>query len=136
MNLRSSCPSLRFLTHDMFVPGRKRRLLPALSETLHPWALRPFVQQKGNRLPPDRMACVKNGDFETTKLSILCLWQVFAQSVGEGIITSMVLFFIPFAAFHDAVDADGANLTDHKAFGVTVASILIVAVTIRVSEVT
>ena len=59
--------------------------------------------------------------------------QVFAQSVGEGIITSMVLFFIPFAAFHDAVDADGTDLVGHKSFGLVVASILIVAVTIRVS---
>ena len=45
----------------------------------------------------------------------------------------MVLFFIPFAAFHDAVDADGTDLVGHKSFGLAVASILIVAVTIRVS---
>ena len=45
----------------------------------------------------------------------------------------MVLFFIPFAAFHDAVDADGTDLVGHKAFGLAVSSILIVAVTLRVS---
>lgn len=46
----------------------------------------------------------------------------------------MVLFFIPYAAFHDAVDAAGTDLAGHKAFGLTVASILIVAVTIRVRK--
>ena len=58
---------------------------------------------------------------------------MFGQSVGEGIITSMVLFFIPYAAFHDAIESDGTDLVGHKAFGLTVASTLIVAVTIRVS---
>ena len=55
------------------------------------------------------------------------------QSVGEGMISSIVLFFIPYGAFHDAVRPDGTDLVGHKALGVTVASILIVAVTLRVS---
>ena len=59
--------------------------------------------------------------------------KVFAQSVGEGIITSMVLFFIPYGAFHDGIKPDATDLASHKALGVTVASILIVAVTLRVS---
>ena len=59
--------------------------------------------------------------------------KVFGQSVGEGIITSLVLFFIPYGAFHDAVRPDSTDLSGHKAFGLVVCSILIVAVTLRVS---
>lgn len=60
--------------------------------------------------------------------------KVFAQSVAEGIITSLILFFIPYGAFHDALKPDGTDLAGHKALGVVVASILIVAVTLRVSN--
>ena len=58
---------------------------------------------------------------------------MFAQSVAEGIISSLVLFFIPYGAFYDAVKPDGTDLAGHKAFGLVVASTLIVAVTLRVS---
>ena len=66
-------------------------------------------------------------------LDLLFNKKVFAQSVAEGIITSLVLFFIPYGAFQDAMKPDGSDIGGHKAFGVTVASILIVAVTLRVS---
>ena len=46
--------------------------------------------------------------------------------------TSLVLFFIPYGALHDGIKPDGTDLTSHKALGFTVASILIVAVTLRV----
>ena len=65
---------------------------------------------------------------------MVCNLQVFAQSVAEGIITSLVLFFIPYGAFHDAVKPDGLDVVGHKAFGCVVASTLIVAVTLRVSH--
>jgi phospholipid-translocating ATPase len=60
--------------------------------------------------------------------------KVFAQSVAEGIITSLVLFFIPYGAFVDSIQPDGTENSGHKEFGVAVASILIVAVTLRVSR--
>ena len=59
--------------------------------------------------------------------------KVFAQSLAEGVITSAVLFFIPYGAFHDAIQPDGTDLAGHKSFGVVVASALIIAVTLRVS---
>ena len=58
---------------------------------------------------------------------------MFAQSVAEGIISSLILFFIPYGAFHDALRPNGSDLTNHKAFGVMVASALIITVTLRVS---
>lgn len=69
-------------------------------------------------------------------LDLLFNKKVFGQSVAEGIITSLVLFFIPYGAFHDAIKPDGTDLVGHKAFGCVVASTLIVAVTLRVSPVT
>ena len=67
-------------------------------------------------------------------LDLLFNKKVFAQSVAEGFITSLVLFFIPYAAFQDAMQPDGSDISGHKAFGFTVASILIVTVTLRVSK--
>ena len=58
--------------------------------------------------------------------------RVFARSVAEGIVSSLVLFFVPYCAFYDAVKPDGLDIAGHKAFGCVVASALIVTVTLRV----
>ena len=58
--------------------------------------------------------------------------RVFARSVAEGIVSSLVLFFVPYFAFYDAVKPDGLEIAGHKAFGCVVASALIVTVTLRV----
>ena len=52
----------------------------------------------------------------------------------EGIVTSVVLFYVPYAAFYNAIRSDGEEIVSHHAFGCTVASILIVTVTLRVSN--
>ncbi|XP_061173157.1 phospholipid-transporting ATPase ID-like isoform X1 [Saccostrea echinata] len=57
--------------------------------------------------------------------------KVFAFSAGEGIITSLVLFFIPYFAFKYGVHYDGTDLTDHQSLGCAVASTLVVAVNLR-----
>lgn len=46
-----------------------------------------------------------------------------------------MLFFIPYGAFHDAVGPDGTDLADHKVLGVTVATCLIIVVTLRVCKI-
>lgn len=58
--------------------------------------------------------------------------KVFAQSVLEGFLTSLVLFFIPYGAYQDAINSEGLDVSGHKAFGLVVASCLIVTVTLRV----
>jgi magnesium-transporting ATPase (P-type) len=58
---------------------------------------------------------------------------VFAESIVEGVITSLILFMFPYAAFTGLTGSNGKDLADHKSFGFTVASILIVVVTVRVS---
>lgn len=59
--------------------------------------------------------------------------KVFAWSIAEGFITSLVLFFIPYGAFHDGLGSSGTDLADSQSFGVVVASILVVAVNLRVT---
>jgi len=58
--------------------------------------------------------------------------KVFVRSVIEGIVSSLVLFFMPYFAFYNAVKPDGRDIAGHKAFGCVVASSLIVTVTLRV----
>jgi hypothetical protein len=59
--------------------------------------------------------------------------KVFAWSIAEGIVTSIVLFFIPYGAFHDGLSTSGSDMADSQAYGVVVASILVVAVNLRVN---
>ena len=58
--------------------------------------------------------------------------KVFALSVIEGIFSSLVLFFVPYLSFHNAIKPNGHDLAGHKAFGTIVSSSLIVTVTLRV----
>jgi len=60
---------------------------------------------------------------------------VFAQSIGEAIVTSLLLFFIPYGALSDAVNSGGIDIGNHTSFGFLIASILIITVTLRVSVV-
>ncbi|XP_048732030.2 phospholipid-transporting ATPase ID-like isoform X2 [Ostrea edulis] len=57
--------------------------------------------------------------------------KMFAFSAGEGIFTSIVLFFIPYFAFKYGVHYDGTDLSDHQSLGCAVASTLVVAVNLR-----
>jgi len=58
---------------------------------------------------------------------------VFAQSVGEAIATSLLLFFVPYGALSGAVNVSGGDVAGLTSFGFLIASILIVTVTLRVS---
>jgi len=58
--------------------------------------------------------------------------RVFAESAAEGIMSSVVLFFIPYAALQDAVQANGTDDSGLQSFGTVVASILIIVVSLRV----
>lgn len=62
--------------------------------------------------------------------------RVFAESAAEGVISSVVLFFVPYAAFQDAVKANGSDISGLQSFGTVVASILILVVSLRVGGVT
>ncbi|ESN96530.1 hypothetical protein HELRODRAFT_68049, partial [Helobdella robusta] len=57
--------------------------------------------------------------------------KIFLQSVLEGFLTSLVLFFVPYGAYQDAIEPNGLDVSGHKSFGLVVASCLIVSVTLR-----
>ena len=60
--------------------------------------------------------------------------RVFSWSVIEGIVSSLVLFFIPYGAFVHSIDQDGIDKADLQSFGTVVAATLVVAVNLRVSD--
>lgn len=57
--------------------------------------------------------------------------KVFAQSVMQGIISSFIIFGIPFAAFSSQTDQFGIDLSDMRGVGVSVATCLIWGVTLQ-----
>ena len=59
--------------------------------------------------------------------------RVFSWSVIEGILSSLILFFIPYGALLNSADEDGIDKADIQSFGTVVAATLVVAVNLRVS---
>lgn len=57
----------------------------------------------------------------------------FLKSVAHGIITSFVIFFVPYGAFYEAIGAEGVNLDGHQLFGTVVSTILVLVVTAQVA---
>jgi len=60
--------------------------------------------------------------------------RVFAQSIGEAIVTSLLVFFVPFGALSGAANSTGVDISNRTSFGFLVASVLIVTVTLRVRK--
>uniref|UniRef100_A0A2C9JYJ6 Phospholipid-transporting ATPase n=1 Tax=Biomphalaria glabrata TaxID=6526 RepID=A0A2C9JYJ6_BIOGL len=57
--------------------------------------------------------------------------KVFSWSVAEGVISSLVLFFIPYGTFLMGVDSNGQDVTDVQSFGTVVAAGLVLTVNLR-----
>lgn len=56
----------------------------------------------------------------------------FLFSVMHGIISSIVLFFIPYGAMFYDVDSSGKDVSDFQSFGFAVATILVIVVNLQV----
>lgn len=63
---------------------------------------------------------------------LLFNYKRFFISLLHGILTSMVLFFIPFGAYLQTVGQDGEAPSDYQSFAVTIASALIITVNFQV----
>ncbi|XP_687715.4 probable phospholipid-transporting ATPase IM isoform X1 [Danio rerio] len=50
----------------------------------------------------------------------------------QGVYTSFILFFIPYGAFMPAVRDDGAQISDQQAFAVTIATSLVIVVSVQI----
>ena len=57
----------------------------------------------------------------------------FLFSVMHGIISSLVLFFIPYGTMFQSVDAFGKDAADIQSFGFAVATILVIVVNLQVN---
>lgn len=57
----------------------------------------------------------------------------FLKSVAHGIVTSFVIFFVPYGAFSNAVGPEGVNLDGHQIFGTVVSTILVLVVTAQIA---
>ncbi|GAB1604721.1 phospholipid-transporting ATPase ID-like isoform X1 [Argonauta hians] len=69
--------------------------------------------------------------YEPGHSNLLFNKKLFLWSVAEGIVTSLILFFIPYGVFGSSVSSEGLDISDHQSLGVVVASTLVVAVNLR-----
>jgi len=60
---------------------------------------------------------------------------VFVFTIIEGVFAAVIIYFIPYCIMQHSVQPDGRELADHKTFGVVVESVLTIAVTLRVGNI-
>ncbi len=68
------------------------------------------------------------------QLGILFNRKEFLFSVMHGIISSLILFFIPYGAMYQGVSPDGKDAADLQSFGFAVATILVIVVNLQVKK--
>uniref|UniRef100_A0A8D1R2U5 Phospholipid-transporting ATPase n=1 Tax=Sus scrofa TaxID=9823 RepID=A0A8D1R2U5_PIG len=57
----------------------------------------------------------------------------FFICVAHGIYTSLALFFIPYGAFYNAAGEDGQYIADYQSFAVTMATSLVIVVSVQIA---
>lgn len=57
----------------------------------------------------------------------------FFICVAHGIYTSLALFFIPYGAFYNVAGEDGQHVADYQSFAVTMATSLVIVVSVQVT---
>lgn len=70
--------------------------------------------------------------YEPGQLNLLFNKREFFICIAQGIYTSVLMFFIPYGVFADATRDDGAHLADYQSFAVTVATSLVIVVSVQV----
>ena len=70
--------------------------------------------------------------YEPGQKGVLFNRKEFLFSVMHGIISSLVLFFIPYGTMYQSVNADGKDAADIQSFGFSVATILVIVVNLQV----
>lgn len=73
--------------------------------------------------------------YEPGQLNLLFNKREFFICIAQGIYTSVLMFFIPYGVFADATRDDGAQLADYQSFAVTVATSLVIVVSVQVRSV-
>ncbi|NXK68101.1 AT8B2 ATPase, partial [Sylvietta virens] len=70
--------------------------------------------------------------YEPGQLNLLFNKREFFICIAQGIYTSILMFFIPYGVFTDATRDDGAQLADYQSFAVTVATSLVIVVSVQI----
>lgn len=71
--------------------------------------------------------------YEPGQLNLLFNKRKFFICVVHGIYTSLVIFFIPYGAFYDVAGEDGQHIADYQSFAVTLATSLVIVVSVQMA---
>ncbi|CAH2274037.1 probable phospholipid-transporting ATPase IM isoform X1 [Pelobates cultripes] len=70
--------------------------------------------------------------YEPGQLNLLFNKRRFFICIAHGIYTSFALFFVPFGAFFNTAGEDGKHISDYQSFAVTVATSLVIVVSVQI----
>ncbi|XP_043425062.1 phospholipid-transporting ATPase ID isoform X3 [Prionailurus bengalensis] len=70
--------------------------------------------------------------YEPGQLNLLFNKREFFICIAQGIYASVLVFFLPYGVFAEAARDDGAQLADYQSFAVTVATSLVIVVSVQI----
>ncbi|XP_044122370.1 phospholipid-transporting ATPase ID isoform X1 [Neovison vison] len=70
--------------------------------------------------------------YEPGQLNLLFNKREFFICIAQGIYTSVLVFFIPYGVLAEATRGDGSQLADYQSFAVTVATSLVIVVSVQI----
>ncbi|XP_026952405.1 probable phospholipid-transporting ATPase IM isoform X8 [Sagmatias obliquidens] len=71
--------------------------------------------------------------YKPGQLNLLFNKHKFFICMAHGIYTSLVLFFIPYGAFYNVAGEDGQHIADYQSFAVTMATSLVIVVSVQIA---
>ncbi|CAG11883.1 unnamed protein product, partial [Tetraodon nigroviridis] len=71
--------------------------------------------------------------YEPGQLNLLFNKREFFICIAQGIYTSLVLFFVPYAILSEATQSTGVPLADYQTFAVTTATALVIVVNVQIA---
>ncbi|KAM4735241.1 phospholipid-transporting ATPase ID [Anableps anableps] len=71
--------------------------------------------------------------YEPGQLNLLFNKKEFFICIAQGIYTSVVLFFVPYAVLSNATQSNGVPLADYQTFAVTTATALVIVVSVQIA---
>ncbi|XP_044915271.1 probable phospholipid-transporting ATPase IM isoform X3 [Felis catus] len=71
--------------------------------------------------------------YEPGQLNLLFNKRKFFICMAHGIYTSLALFFIPYGAFYNVAGDDGQHVADYQSFAVTMATSLVIVVSVQIA---
>ncbi|XP_056237248.1 phospholipid-transporting ATPase ID isoform X2 [Seriola aureovittata] len=82
---------------------------------------------------PDQRSLEYPKLYEPGQLNLLFNKKEFFICIAQGIYTSVVLFFVPYAILSDATQSNGVPLADYQTFAVTTATALVIVVSVQIA---